>query len=135
MSFIMASIINKMIKVELKEKEIQMSWKDTPNFRGNSYNMVSNIKYICGEDVFGKNRGQEKLARVSVTRLLERSANMSLFKCVEGGDIITTPPTKEDVISKLVLTGRRALEYYSCLPSAEFTKADGMRNQLKLSRW
>jgi hypothetical protein len=141
----MASIINKMVKEaelkekelkekelkekelkenELKEKEIQMSWKDTSNFRGNPYNMVSNIKHICGEDVFGKNRGKEKLARVSVTRFLERSANMPLFKCVEGGDIITTPPTKEDAISKLVLTGRRALEYYSSLPFEQTNVTD-----------
>ena len=41
---------------------------------------------------------------------------MDVFKCVEGGTIITTLPTKEEFITKLQELGTRALDYYFNLP-------------------
>ncbi len=97
-------------------RKLVLSWKDTTNFRGNPYSMVANLLHICGENVYGKHRGCEFKARKSVTSFLERSAKMDVFKCVEGGDVIKAPPTRDDMINKLVGLGNRAIEYYSNLP-------------------
>lgn len=110
--------VKQQVKKQVEEKKNfkQLSWKATPNFCGNVYSMVANLKHICGEDVYGKNRGKEVAAQKSVVNFLERSANMDIFKCIESGDIISTPPTKEYLINKLVCLGKRALEYYSNVP-------------------
>lgn len=92
-----------------------LSWKNTANFNGNTYSMVSNLNAICGEGVYGKNRGKELSARKSVSGFLKRSANMNVFKCIEDGDIITYPPTNDQMTNKLIGLGTRALEYYSNL--------------------
>lgn len=100
----------------LKQIKNQISWKDTPNFLGNTYSIGSTLGQICGENVFGIKRGKEILARKSVINFLERSAKMDVFKCVEGGDIIKNPPSKDYLINKLVSLGERTYEYYNRLP-------------------
>jgi hypothetical protein len=102
----------------------QLSWKDTVNFRGNTYGMINNLKNICGEDVYGKNRGKEVDGRKSVTSFLERSSKMDVYKCVEGGDIISTPPTNEYMVNKLAELGKRAIKYYSSLPYEQTKVSD-----------
>lgn len=91
----------------------QISWKETPNFKNGIYGIKSSCDKIAGDDVYGKGRGRASAAYKSVYEYLERSAKMNIFKCVEGGTIIKTPPTKEDCIAKLSDLGKRALEYYS----------------------
>jgi hypothetical protein len=41
---------------------------------------------------------------------------MDMFKSVEGGTIIRTPPTKDEFITKLKELGTRAINYFSSLP-------------------
>jgi hypothetical protein len=94
----------------------QIRWDATPNFRKGLFAMKTNIDNIAGEKVFGKGKGFTKTGVKSVTSFLERSANMDVFKCVEGGTIITSPPTREDLINKLKGIGDRALNYYYNLP-------------------
>jgi len=81
---------------------VQMIWKNTPNFNGDTSGMVVNLKKICGENVYGKKRGKDIIANELVIDYLERSTKMDIFKCVEGGDIISAPPSKEYFILKLV---------------------------------
>lgn len=105
-------ITEQKVPIEVK----QISWKDTPNFMGNPYNMVANLRHICGEEVYGNKRGKEVVARKFVSDYLELSAKMDVYKCIEEGDIISTPPTQGYLVHKLVETGKRALSYYSNLP-------------------
>ena len=124
----MAVLINQKIRAKqaqaqaqaTKKKQVKLkrptSWVDTPNFKGNAYNMVANLKHICGEKVFGKGRGREIKARSSVSAFLERASKMDVFLRVEGGTVITSPPTKEECITKLRDLSVRAFEYYSKLP-------------------
>jgi hypothetical protein len=106
--------INSPIKTVHVEKK-QILWNNTSNFKDGLYTMHSNLEHIAGETVYGKGRGHKKEAVKSVTSYLERSSHMDVFKCVEGGTIIKSPPTKEDCITKLKELGTRALKYYSSL--------------------
>lgn len=90
-------------------------WKSTPNFKKGLFSMHTNLEYISGENVFGKGKSRKMEAVRSVTSYLERSARMDVFKCVEGGTIILSSPTKEEFIAKLVALGNRAIPYYSLL--------------------
>lgn len=103
---------------------VQMIWNNTPNFNGDTSGMVVNLKKICGENVYGKKRGKDIIANELVIDYLERSTKMDIFKCVEGGDIISAPPSKEYFILKLVGLGLRALKYYSSLPYEKMVVKD-----------
>lgn len=107
--------------MNISEEEIrltvsQIPWNSTPNFRNGLYAMRQNIEHIAGDNVFGKGKSRATAGVKAVASYLERSAQMDVFKCVEGGTIITTPPTKEEFITKLQELGTRALDYYSNLP-------------------
>lgn len=122
----MASLINRYISDvshmsddisdEKKQLHKQVEWFDTPNFNGNIFNMVANLKHICGEKVFGKGRGREIEGKKSVIEFLKKSAEMDVFKYVEEGEIINHPLLDSKVIEKLVGLGSRAMQYYSNLP-------------------
>ncbi len=103
-------------KAEIHIPISQIPWKSTPNFRNGLYAMRQNLEHIAGDKVFGKGKSYVTAGIKSVTSYLERSAQMDVFKCVEGGTIITTPPTKEEFITKLQELGTRAMDYYSNLP-------------------
>jgi hypothetical protein len=108
-----ATIINKNIKI--KNAHPQIPWNKTPNFMKGIFAIRTNVDQITGDKVFGKGKSRAKYGFKSVTSYLERSAQMDIFKCVEGGTIIMTPPVKEDLVSKLTSLGTRALDYYSNL--------------------
>ena len=93
----------------------QLNWKDTQNFNGNTYSMVYTLNEICGESVYGKGNCYAKNARKNLNNLLEKSANMDVFKCVEKGIIIISPPTTYEMIDRLVELGKRSIKYYSQL--------------------
>jgi hypothetical protein len=135
----MAALINQKIRSvtnlsveEKKQPPVPVGWVDTPNFRGNMFNMVGNLKHICGEGVFGKGRGRELAAKKSLTSFLRRSTEMDLFKCVEGGEIITHPLLEDKMINKLIGLGTRAFEYYSKLPYEQMIVKDKWANDARV---
>jgi len=95
---------------------VQLSWDKTPNFSKGLFPMQANIDHIAGENVYGKGRSRKTQALASVTSFLQLSTTMDMFKSVEGGTIIRTPPTKEEFIMKLKELGIRAINYFSSLP-------------------
>jgi hypothetical protein len=107
--------IQKNTNTSKKEIPVKMLWNDTPNFSGGSYSMISNIREICGETVFGKKRGQETFANGHVINFLIMSSKAAIFKCVEGGKIINKPLSSDDLVTKLVEQGNRAFIYYTSL--------------------
>lgn len=130
----MAALINEKINAIpqiSEEKQLnkqvvpkQVLWFDTPNFNGNIFNMVSNLKHICGEKVFGKGRGRVLEGKKSVIDLLKKSAEMDVFKYVEEGEIISQPLSDNKLIDKLTALGSRAVQYYSNLPYEQIVVRD-----------
>jgi hypothetical protein len=109
-----STIINKnLTKISLPL--YQIPWDTTPNFRNGLFATRTNIDHIAGDNVFGKGKSRADTGIKSITSYLKRSAQMDIFKCVEGGTIVITPPTKEELVAKLQGLGTRALEYYSNL--------------------
>ena len=94
----------------------QLLWDKTPNFRNGLFAIQANLEHIAGEKVYGKGRSRKTQALKSVTSFLQSSTTMDMFKSVEGGTIIKTPPTKDEFITKLKEFGIRAVEYFSSLP-------------------
>ena len=99
----------------------QISWDKTPIFRKGKYALVTQLKTVCGENVFGKKINYANRARDSVFNFLEKAASMTMMKGVPNGHIITTPPTREECISKLSWLCDRASEYYTKYPQTDVT--------------
>jgi hypothetical protein len=97
-----------MIKTNIK-------WDDTPNFKKGFYSIKHDLEQIAGETVYGKGRSFSKEAFTFVTSYLEKSTQMDIFKCIEGGTIIKNPPTSDECITKLKNLGIRSLKYLSNL--------------------
>lgn len=99
----------------LLPKKCQIQWDKTPNFLKNG-SVTADINHITGESVYGVNRGKNSTAKNNVLCFLEQASRMDVFLRVEKGRIIKSPPTKEQLIDKLVATGNHAVKYYGNVP-------------------
>jgi hypothetical protein len=101
-----------------------VSWRLTPNFKKGSFTMNSEINKITGDNVFGIGKSKSKEGIESVMSFLEKSSNMEIFKHIEGGTVITSPPSKNDLVVKLYDYCKRAIGYYSNLPYDQIEVSD-----------
>ena len=121
--------INKRIKVrEVKENYIhrhitQIPWDMTPNFNRHGFycSVKGQCDRICGDTVFGNKRGLAFRGMKSVSVFLKKAADMDIFKGIPTGDVIIHPPTRDELVVKLIKLCERAIPFYSKYPQTFVT--------------
>ena len=92
-------------------KNIQ--WNKTPIFSNGNFNIRKQCELICGDTVFGRNKGLINRGVDSITNFLKRAVHMDIFKVNPSGTIITSPPTRDELIVKLQELCKRAFILYN----------------------
>lgn len=98
-----------------------IAWDKTPIFRRGKYLLTNQLNTVCGDKVFGCKINYTRRARDSVFSFLEKAAFMDIMKGVPVSNIILTPPSKDDCVSKLIGLCERASKYYTKYPQIDVT--------------
>lgn len=110
-----------------------MNWDKTPNFYKGMWAFRNNINKMCGDDVLGYGRGCGERAVDNVISFLKRSINMSCFKNVETGVIITKSPTFNDLVDNLTYICEKAPLYYTKFPKT-YVKDEWENKHMKIKK-
>lgn len=115
-------------------------WNKTPIFfnNGKYFNIRKQCELICGDTVFGKNKGLINRGVDTITDFLKRAVYMDVFKAVPSGTIIIRPPTREELVVKLDELCKRAFilynKYDQILVTDTWSKRAGVYDCVPLNR-